>query len=66
MLTPENRALLISSILTALEQGIRHKNDLLVRQNRASKQTPFDRVDTFFRLTFLSDESLRNVADAAL
>lgn len=64
MLTPDTRASLIRSILVALEQSLRSKNEVLARQSRHTEQVAFDRVDTFFYLTFLSDESLRSVADA--
>lgn len=57
------RGILISSILTMLEQGVRRKNRLYVAHGgQHSEQQAFDRVDTFFQLAFLTDADLCKVA----
>jgi hypothetical protein len=57
-----NKAVLIGCILEFLNNKIRTDNKILCVNNLHWKQTPLHGVDTWFKLAFMTDEQIKEIA----
>ena len=59
-----NKAVLIGCIIEFLNNKIRHDNKILCMNNCHWKQQPLHAEDTWFKLAFMTDEQIREIAKA--
>jgi len=59
------KAILIDSIMSKLNEVLRERNKKLCANNLHSEQIPLHGSDMFFKLAFLSETKLHEIAKAA-
>lgn len=57
-----NKGILINAIINYLSEENKKRNKELCKQNLFSDQKAFDDGDMFFKLSFMPDDELNNIA----
>lgn len=60
------KGILIQAIINYLSEQNTKKNKELVSRNLYTEQTPFDAADMFFKLAFMSDKDVGEIAGKIL
>jgi len=61
-MTLERKGILIKGIINALNDEVKRKNEKLCNQNLHSEQTPLHGGDMFFKLAFMNDDAISEIA----
>jgi len=59
-----SKGILINAIINILNEPIRKRNEDLCKQNLFHMQEPLHGAKMFFKLAFLSEDELRDIATA--
>lgn len=61
-----NKAIYIQAILNYLREQVKVKNHKLAAENLYSEQEAFDEGDMFFKLAFMDDDAVKEIAGKIL